>query len=75
MSWKPSVELRFVTRYEDVTSDVARGINILQQKWFEYKSVRVSTAPGTEGDVTMIKTDEFEWRDVALVEAKDELVD
>ena len=66
MSWQPSVELRF--HIED-------GMKILQQKWFEYKKVRISTAPGAEGDVAFIKSDNFEWRDVPLVEAKDELVD
>ncbi len=61
-TWERTMELRF--HIED-------GMKILQQKFVGYKTMVVSPTPNFTQTEDVL-TGEIEWRDVPLVEAKDE---
>ncbi len=59
----PTPELRFY---------VDDGLKILQQKWVEHHSYVVQDGPHAPARVETKPTGVYQWRDVPLVEVKDE---
>ena len=62
MSWKPTMELRFLHN----PSMLGRPYT-LQQKWVKHVKQLVSSGPIAEPSVVELETGESEWKDVPTV--------
>ena len=62
MTWKPTMELRFVL--------MDHGRKLLQQRWIGFREFATTTGPAQPVMVETVES-ESEWRDVPLIDEED----